>query len=468
MAQKPAHRFNLGIRGGRAPGAPSAMKTRRQYDLVIIGADAAGMAAAACAARQGADIGVRVALIRTGEEQTGGVSAPGVPDFVWRRLNLQETAYAAKPVEAMVSLFDDGRMLSTYQNRRKTAAAVADAEVDPNGVYHDLSGSLERLWESAENVLHLGARTGRGVIERLAADDGACFAERFVGSLDAVLDDHFEDGALKTHLASAALMPFGLAGDEPGSALALAAMSDAAAWRMRPADKSPSLVRILEEAAKSAGVEFFESGVVSVQHTEGRGRKVVLENGDTLRTARVMAASAASPTASRLGSAWSLSPLARKEGASAEVRVKLGKAPPPPAGHKSAIYFAPGSSETLKAARDAALEGRLPDEPPIFFEFHKDEIVVRAPYCPAALYSDDEPRDWSEQDRQMLGRLVLERLGKVLNGAVQNVRKVDVKITVRGVDIKARPNEAGVLVPPTSHDEIGAASRLAMELVLGE
>lgn len=444
------------------------MKTRRQYDLVVIGADAAGTAAAACAARQGADIGARVALIRTGEEQTGGVSAPAVPDFVWRRLNLHETAYSARPVEAMVSLFDDGRTLSTFQNRRKTAAAVADAEVDPHRIYQDLSGSLERLWDSAESVLRLSAKSGRGVMERLAAEDGARFAERVVESLDAVLDDHFEDGALKANLASAALMPFGLAGDEPGSALALAAMSDAAAWRVRPADKSPSLARILEEAAQAAGVEIIESGVVSVQYTEGRGRKVVLENGETLKTARVMAASAASPTASRLGSAGGFSPLARKEGASAEVRVRLGKAPPPPAGHKSAIYFAPGSAETLKAARDAALEGRIPDEPPIFFEFNKDEIIVRAPYCPAALYSEDEPREWSEQDRQMLGRLVLERLGKVLNGAVQNVRKVDVKISTRGVDIKARPNEAGVLVPPASHDEIGAAARLAMELVLGE
>ncbi len=444
------------------------MKSRRQYDLVVIGADAAGTAAAACAARQGADIGARVALIRTGDEQLTGVSAPGVPDFVWRRLNLHETAYAAKPVEAMVSLFDDGRTLSTFQNKRRTAAAIAEAAVDPHGVYQDLSGSLERLWESAQGVLRANAKSGRGVLERLAADDGARFAERFVESLDSVLDDHFEDGALKTHLASAALMPFGLAGDEPGSALALAAMTDQAAWRVRSADRSPSLARILEEAAKAAGVEIIDSGVVSVQRTDGRACKVLLENGDVLKTSRVMAASGSTPTASRLGSATALSPLARREGASAEVRVKLGKAPPPPAGHKNAIYFAPGSSETLKAARDAALEGRLPEEPPIFFEFYKDEIVVRAPYCPAALYSDDEPRDWSEQDRQMLGRLVLERLGKVLNGAVQNVRKVDVKIASRGADAKARPNEAGVLVPPASHDEIGAAARLAMELVLGE
>lgn len=443
------------------------MKSRKQFDLVIIGGEAAGLAAAACAAMEGRDIDARVALVRTGDEQTSLTSTPAIPDFVWRRLDLQNSAYRAKPVEAMVSLFDDGRVCSTFAGRKRTAQALSEAESDPRGVYADFADDLARAWASAEPVLRVAARGGARLPARFSAEDGDRVAARLVEPLDAVLDDYFDNDALKAHLASAALMPFGLAGDEPGSALALAALSEPASWRVRAQDKGASVVRVFEEAAKSSGVEFFDAGVRDVRRLESRDIEVELENGERLRTAEVMASTMLSPTAARFGWGAGFSPLARSEGASAEVRVKLAKAAPAPAGHKHAIYFAPGSAEILKAARDAALEGRLPDEPPIYFEFHKDEIIVRAPYCPAALYADDEPREWSEQDRQMLGRLVVERLGKVLNGAMQDVRKVDVKITQRTREPGRRPSEVSVIVPPATHDEIGAAARLAMELVLG-
>ena len=56
--------------------------------------------------------------------------------------------------------------------------------------------------------------------------------------------------------------------------------------------RNEDVVREWFEAAKAAGVEIIESGVVSVQRIEGRGRKVTLDNGETLKTQRVMAASA--------------------------------------------------------------------------------------------------------------------------------------------------------------------------------
>ena len=53
------------------------MTKRRQFDLIVIGAEPAGFAAAGCAAREGA----RTALIRTGDKSLRVASMPGVPDF---------------------------------------------------------------------------------------------------------------------------------------------------------------------------------------------------------------------------------------------------------------------------------------------------------------------------------------------------------------------------------------------------
>ena len=445
------------------------MKQRRQFDLVIIGADAPGLAAAACAARAHADIALRVAVVRTGEEAPAGPATPGVPDFVWRRLDLHQSNLKAKPVEAMVSIFDETHTLATYQNPRRTARALEAAGADDNRLWTDYADARTRAWAEAEALLRGAAKGKSALLSELGGANGARLARRLTQSCADILDDHFDNEELKTHLASAALMPLGLAGDEPGSGLALASAGDPAAWRVTTGPKGPSLMKALEDACAAASVTIFDGAVRDIEILDEKNRAVILEGGETLKTPLVMTGSAANRTASRLGAAPSLSPLARRDGASAEVRVKLAKTATPPGEEEDAIFFAAGSREALKVARDAALEGHLPDEPPIYFRFVKDEIVVTAPYCPAVLYTEDERRDWSEQDRQALGRRIVERLGAVLNGAVKNVRRVDVKIAAR--ESAAAAVGAGpvrLLAPPASHDEIGAAARLAMELVRGE
>lgn len=449
-------------------GPVMSRTARRQYDLVVIGADLAGLAAAACAARQGADIEARVLIIRTGDEPTSAGSTPCVPDFVWRRLNLHESAFAARPVDALVTLLSDGRSVTTIQNRRRSGAALTEADHDPLGVWPEVMREWDGVWKSAYGVMLQATKSGARILDHLRSDEGAMLAEQLCAPLETVLDDCFEDDSLKTHLAASALMPFGLAGDEPGSALALSALSDQAWWRWRAGGKGAALVDALEAACAAAGVDAIESDVVSVERQDGKDRRVVLADGTTIRAKAVMTANAHLPVATRLNAAPALSPLSRREGASAEIRVKLARPAQPPGDHKHAVYFLAGSIECLKAARDAALEGRVHEEPPLYFEINRDEIIVRAPYCPAALYADNEPREWGEQDRQMLGRIVVERLGSALNGAVKNVRRVDVKISARGLDPTPRAENVGVIAPPTSHDEIGAAARLAMELVLGE
>ncbi|GAB4529960.1 MAG: hypothetical protein Kow00133_18750 [Amphiplicatus sp.] len=444
------------------------MKQRRQYDLVIIGADAPGLAAAACAAKRRVDIGLRVAVVRTGDESPPDGSAPGVPDFVWRSLDLHETELRARPIEAFVSIFDDSQTLVASRNPRRMEKYLGEAGRAAHQLLTDFSAELARLWTRADEIMHeeTANPAAGSLLSALAGEDSTSLALWMTRDCESVLDDYFADERLKTHLASVALMPFSLGGDEPGSALALAAASAPRAWRIRASEREPPLVKVLEEICRATGVAIVDGEVRDIETPDDKTRVVILSNGETMRTPLVMASRAMSETVARLGASPAMSPLPRREGACAEARVKLARPARPPEGSKAATFFAVGSIEALQAARDAALEGRLPEDPPIVFEFVRDEIHVRAPYCPAVLYTDDEPREWSEQDRQALGRQIVRRLGKALNGAVHDVRRVDVKVFARPISQSGRG--AGVLiVPPASHDEISAAARLAMELVRG-
>ncbi|MBB5519358.1 hypothetical protein [Amphiplicatus metriothermophilus] len=445
------------------------MKQRRQFDLVIVGADAPGLAAAACAARRRADIELRVAVVRTGDEPSHGASAPGVPDFVWRQLDLHRTALQARPVEALVSVFEDGRMLATSRNGQRMKQILDEACGGIHNLYTDFSAEMRRLWNRADEIMHGEAARpfGGALLAALASEDSTALALSMTQDCEALLDDYFSDEAFKTHLTSVALMPFGLGGDEPGSALALAAANAPAAWRLRAGDREPSLVKVLEDVCKAASVAIIDGAVRDIEAPDDKTRHVILSDGEALRTPIVMASRAMSEIAARLGAASAAStPMGRREGACAEARVKLARPADPPGGSTAAIFYAAGSIDALQAARDAALVGRLPDDPPIYFEFVRDEIHVRAPYCPAVFYTDDQPRDWSEQDRQALGRQLARRLSKLLNGAAHDVRRVDVKVFVRSPAKSAR-GPGVLIVPPACHDEIGAAARLAMDLVHG-
>jgi hypothetical protein len=263
------------------------------------------------------------------------------------------------------------------------------------------------------------------------------------------------------------MTPSGLGGDEAGSGMALAALSEPAAWRVKAKARGPSLLSVLEEAAKASGVEIFDAGVRSVDASEDKQRAMTLEDGEVLRTRTIMAASEAAAARAGVRVAHALAPLARREGAVADVRVKFAKAPPSPTGDKDAVFYIAESIETLSEARDAALEGRLPERPPISFEFLRDEIIVQAHYCPAVLRTEGEAREWTEQDRQALGRMIVARLAPYLNGAAQTVRRIDVRVTQAGAR-QAEVEAGAVVAPPPGHDVIGAAAKLALELIRGE
>lgn len=444
---------------GRAP------KRRALADLIVIGADAAGLAAAACAARQGAS----VALVRGGERKARGGSAPGVPDFVWRKLNLEDWGLEADPVSSRVSLFEDGRSIATYPNQKETAAALEKSADGDHHLWADFIAELERRWrEGAEIAYASAAATGGALplLDALRRPEGPAAAGRLAATTAGLLEDYFTSDALKTHLASVALGPFGLGGDEPGSVLGLAALSEGAAWRVRPGGKAGALEVALEAAALAAGVVRPESRFKILGPADAKKRSVVLEDGEIIEARRIMAASAEIAARADVEVAPSFSPLTRREGAVADIRLKFKRVPEAPAQGRRAVYFIADSLQSFADARDAALEGRIADNMPISFEFLKDEVIVHAPYCPTFLKTENEIREWSEQDRQALGMAVMRRLEPFLNGASKSVKRIDIRVAPAAPP----PGDEGVNAvpaPPPGLDPIGAAARLALELVSG-
>lgn len=442
------------------------MTKRRPYDLLVIGAEPAGLAAAACAARSGA----RAGLIRTGDKPPRSASAPGVPDFVWRKLNLQDKGLDAEPVTARISLFEGGRALKTFASRKKSGDALEAAKNSDHRLWADFNEALARAWEESEALVRRAGARGTGktapaLLSALAGKSGAGAAERLTATTLSVLDDYFSSDDLKTHLASVALSPFGFGGDEAGSALALAGIAAPSAWRVRASRKGPKLERVLEEAAVDAGVDLIDARLRSLAAVDDKVFEITIHDGEVLRARRVMAASAEAAARAGLEVAPGFSPLMRRDGAVANVRLRFAKPVAAPGGEEGAIFYLADSLTAFAEARDAALEGRISERAPISFEVNKDEIVVQAPFCPAALKSDGEERDWTEQDRQAFGQQIVARLAPHLNGAARSVRRVDVRVTPAA---PAQGDSAGIIAPPPGHDPIGAAVKLALDLIGGE
>jgi hypothetical protein len=160
------------------------------------------------------------------------------------------------------------------------------------------------------------------------------------------------------------------------------------------------------------------------------------------------------------------SPLLRRNGVEAVIHIRYDKRPKSPAG-ASGVFFTAKDRQSLIAARNAMIDGRIDENLPLSFEIDGKDIVARAPFCPARLRENGEDRDWSGQDRQVLGRLATELIKRRLGGAVVNIREIDVTV---GPDVaaglKRRNFDAPQIpAPPPSPDAIGAAALLALELV---
>lgn len=436
------------------------MKNRRHYDLVVFGAEPSGLAAAACAARAGA----YCAVVKTGLEANSLAAAPAVPDFVWRNLDLHETGLAIEPVSARISLFEGRAAIATYADERQTQEAIAEVSPMDGALWSDLSSELAAKVKE-EDADPVALLEGLAQIMPDLHDDP--FA---IQSLRELLDDFFENEDVKAHLAAVAGSEFAIGGEEPGSSRALAAVNDEGAWRVKNADL---LCLTLERLCERLGVERIAAPLSSLERQDGRTLKVEFEDQEPIRTRAFMASTPRLAYMAGLKVEGPVSPMSHSDTAQAIISVKLADQPSPPSdvpGDRHAIYYIAETAEEIRIARDAVLEGRMPENPPLVFEFGEKEIIVRAPYCPRLIASEDGPREWTGQDCQVLGKQVLQRLGKYLNGTLKDVQHTDVELSgALDADGAQQLNEdaPAVQAPAVGGNEIGAAASLALELVGG-
>ncbi len=416
------------------------MAQRTAIDLLVIGADAAGIAAAACAARTGAS----VALAPTGLESPDATATSEPPNFVWRLLDLHQYDLRFETLPLRTTFFANGApALTTTDDVGETGRRLAA-----------LDASLEHLWPAFIDDMKRSAPT------REAAGG---LGPGPYQSANAALDDYFRDEHLKTHLVGALLAPCGLAGDEAGSAQALAA---AGAWPYRRTATTP-LIEALKAAAQAAGVDQLAGRLAALTRDGGKFWKIRMEDGRELRARGAMASSALLAEAAGVRVNAAGSPLLRRSGAEATIRIRYDRKPKLSAKDAAAAYFTAADRQAIIRARNSMIEGKFEEDAPLSFEIRGKEIIAKAPYCPARLRDNGEVREWTGQDRQILGRqaaaLIEQRLGAML-GTPREITvtigpDVAAGLARRSFDIPPLP------APPPSHDSIGAASALAMEIV---
>jgi phytoene dehydrogenase-like protein len=412
-----------------------------KYDLAIIGASAAGFAAAGVAAQQGA----RVVVFRTGAEALEGALASPVPNFIWRILDLHKSGLKQTPAPAQIVLAEDeAEEISSFIDQAKTSSAFAEREAQAGAVYPEFCGAASRQ-RSADTP---------DKDEKRPLLDFSLF-----DTANEVLEDYFHDERIRTLLAAAALLRFGLAGDEPGSAATFKTFG-AEGWPSRTT-QSRKLSEALKAACLARDVSYIETPFVSVLRN-GRSIAVQTADDETYTAKRAMAASADIARAIGLFPLSGDAALHSANGAIATVRILLEEAPPLDDVRKEASFFVVDDREHLLRARDAMLEGRLSDPPPFSFYMDGATIIARAPYCPASLMEDGEIREWSGQDRQAFGRQIFD-LTKDRLKQKMIARTIDVRIDQRaastpGLDIAS---------PSLGDNEIRAAAELALELTRG-
>ncbi len=406
------------------------MSARSKFDFIVIGGGLPGLAAACCAARRGAE----AALALTGHEAPveGRVAEPSTS--LWRLLELHQYELVFEPPPQHVSLLEEG------------ALATGD---DPARVGRSLAArnpELEQLWPAYAKEMARGGDKRRDGLERFL-------------SANALLDDYFDDEALKAHLVAAYVAPFGLSGDEAGSAEALFPLGG----RRQRFVSGVALMRALTQAAEAAGVEIVEDRLHSIARGEGKSWRVNFEGGRDIRARTAMASSAFAAEAFGLCVTTSGSPLARRKGVGATIRLKYEKKPQALADWNGAVFHIADDRASLRVARDKMIEGALPEAPPLSFEVNGKDIIARMHFCPSRLVENGEAREWTGQDRQVLGRCVAGVLEKRLAVPVE-VSEVLIGPDVEGGLARRDFLTPAIPAPPPSLDPINAAAALAWEL----
>lgn len=464
---------------------------RRFFDLAIIGADGPGLAAAACAAKAGAS----VVLIRTGRErpEIGARATP--PNAVWRMLDLQNTGFDPRPVSARISLFEDGTTFASHRASDRMKEALGGADPAAARVWPDFAAMLSRLGWSSEmqfsrpsgiagaaprgdltgllaglvgSAASPGAGSGalrRSLFDRFTRGPGLDFDP--AATANDALDDFFTDEKVKTHLASVALSTARLAGDEPGSAAALADLVQAAAWPARAGAAGVGLSAAMEAACRAAGVVAPDARLETLDQAPDGSWSAILDDASAIFARMLIASSARAASAAGLQAETGPMPIRLGAGVDAFVRIRFDAPPEIAAGDPDAVHFVADGRRNLVEARDAMLEGELIDRPPVSFEVVGGDIFLSAPYCPVALREGGGLREWSGQDKQAFGATALSRIAPFLKTGRRHARQIDVRLFGPGAP-RGRSAEGVRLrapAPTPTLDDVSAAAELALRTV---
>lgn len=432
-----------------------------QFDFLVIGDDEASLAAAGAAAKAGA----RIAVCRPAErKKRSPAAAPAVPNFVWRRLDLQDYDLTLEPVSARVTLLKEGGAVTTYAGARQTAESLAAAASADHRVWRDFLEETAALCEDEylTDALFKGETPGGRAFAALLADPALLDkAARLFGPCADLLDDYFSDPRLKAHVAAHALSLAGAGPREAGSAAALCEYLDDGAWRVRTPKEGPSLRAVLERVCQDAGVEFTGERVAALAPAPAKQAAVEFANDDRIRVKHVFFATPDAAAAAGAGGGLCRNGFGYAGHAVLSMRFRLAEGVEPPGGDRKALYQIIDGAEDLQNARDAAVEGRLYDNLPVEFEFAPNgELIARSSYLPAAFYEDGEWRGWTGQDRQAAATIIRERLASRMPGFANYIRRSETEVAAPPVAPSPFAACDRVIVQPRRHDAIGAAVKL--------
>lgn len=427
------------------------------FDIAVIGDDAPSL----CAAAAGARAGAAIALISApGKKGDPPASYCDVPNFVWRRLDLHEYGLSLAPISARVTLTATGAT-ATYRSVRETQEALGETAREDALLWPSFVADMGALEDAAAA---LSGAAGPGATDLSFLGGGAAELSAFgrlSGACADILTDYYNGSDLTAHVSAHALGPLGLGADEAGSAAALPAFLSADAWRVRQDGKGPSLLATLKTVCEKSGVFMVKDLIEDVADEKSKTQSLVMKGGDRLRAGSVFLASPAA--ASRAGLSRFAGAAARAGEARAELRLKLSEPVAPAVGGAEALYQIVDNAGELQRARDAVADGRLPDDPPIEFEFAENgDLLARTAYCPRRFRDEEGEREWTGQDRQALMQRMIERLSDRLDGLPEKIRGR--RIRVEGCEppdhADALARFRRIVVQPDRHGAVGAAVRL--------
>ncbi len=433
-----------------------------QFDFLVIGDDEASLAAAAAAAKAGARV---VLLAPSDRKKKARPAAPSIPNFVWRRLDLQEYDLTVEPVSARITLFKEGGTFATYANTRATMDALAEQESADHLLWRDFVEDMQALASDHAHgpATKLREPTPKSFASVLGDPEALEKTSMLYGACADILDDYFSDSRIKTHLAAHALGGGGRGDQEAGSAEILTEFLDVDAWRVRTPKDGPALRVVLEQACQDAGVAITSDKPVEVTQA-GKAVNISFGGEDKIKVKYVFFAT---PLAARMaGARDGRSALGLAPHAEFTMRFRLADSAETPCGDSSAIFQILDERADIQAARDAAVQGKLYDKLPVEFEYAPNgELIARTSFLPAAFFEAGEWRGWTGQDRQAVAAIIKERLSSRIPDFASHIRRSETELSAPPSGDTLFSAIDRVVVQPHRHNAMSAAVKLIDEVM---